>query len=95
VEQKYAQCHFVSCESANSAVELISIVGTHLGLKPSRQLSRAIVQHSLDSGPAILVLDNNLLVQQPYEPSDGFFAMRTIWLSDGMTFESIHLLIFL
>ncbi|KAJ6540565.1 hypothetical protein B0H19DRAFT_1077973 [Mycena capillaripes] len=58
VEQKYAQRHFVTCESANSAVELISIVGTHLGLEPSRQISRAIVQHFLDSGPTILVVHN-------------------------------------
>ncbi|KAJ7884449.1 P-loop containing nucleoside triphosphate hydrolase protein, partial [Mycena leptocephala] len=64
VEKKYGQCHFVSCESANSAVELISIVGTHLGLEPSRQLSRAIVQHFLDNGPAILVLDN---METPWE----------------------------
>ncbi|KAJ7738209.1 hypothetical protein B0H14DRAFT_3610893 [Mycena olivaceomarginata] len=64
VEQKYAQCHFVSCESAHSAVELISIVGTHLGLEPSRQLSRAIVQHFLENGPTILVLDN---METPWE----------------------------
>jgi ABC-type glutathione transport system ATPase component len=27
VEKKYVERHFISCESANSAVELISIVG--------------------------------------------------------------------
>ncbi|KAF8184508.1 hypothetical protein K438DRAFT_1766205 [Mycena galopus ATCC 62051] len=37
-------------------------------------------------------LHNNLFAQQPYEPSDGFFAVRTIWLSDGMTFEPVRLL---
>ncbi|KAF8147081.1 hypothetical protein K438DRAFT_488832 [Mycena galopus ATCC 62051] len=34
----------------------------------------------------------NLFAQQPYKPSDGFFAVHTIWLSDGMTFEPLHLL---
>ncbi|KAJ6473888.1 hypothetical protein C8R45DRAFT_935998 [Mycena sanguinolenta] len=34
----------------------------------------------------------NLFVQQPYESSDGLFAVCTIWLSDGMTFEPGNLL---
>ncbi|KAJ7686423.1 hypothetical protein B0H14DRAFT_2654310 [Mycena olivaceomarginata] len=33
---------------------------------------------------------SGLFAQQPYEPSDGFFVVRIIWLSDGMTFESVH-----
>jgi len=35
---------------------------------------------------------NREFAQQPYEPSDGFFAVRTIWLSNGMNFEPVHLL---
>ncbi|KAJ6477223.1 hypothetical protein DFH09DRAFT_1056595 [Mycena vulgaris] len=64
VEQKYPHCHFISCESANSGGELISIVGAHLGLEPSRQLSRAILGYFSDCGPAILVLDN---METPWE----------------------------
>jgi hypothetical protein len=43
-------------------------------------------------GPNQWAQGNSLFAQQPYEPSDGFFAVRTIWLSDGMTFERVHLL---
>jgi GTPase SAR1 family protein len=65
VEEKYLQRHFVSCESANSAAEVISIVGSYLNLPQSRGLSKTIYGHFLDRGPAILVLDN---LETPWEP---------------------------
>ncbi|KAJ7464171.1 hypothetical protein FB451DRAFT_1403533 [Mycena latifolia] len=65
IQQKYARRHFVSCESATGGVELISVIGAHLGLEPSRQLSRMITRHFWDSGPTVLVLDN---METPWEP---------------------------
>ncbi|KAJ7452938.1 P-loop containing nucleoside triphosphate hydrolase protein, partial [Mycena latifolia] len=62
--EKYNLRHFISCESANTGVELVSIIGAHLGLEPSRQLSKAIVQHFERSGPCLLVLDN---LETPWE----------------------------
>ncbi|KAJ6600258.1 hypothetical protein DFH09DRAFT_1355610 [Mycena vulgaris] len=64
VEEKYPQHHFVSCESANSAAELILIVGSYLQLPQSKGLSKAIYGHFLEGGPAILVLDN---METPWE----------------------------
>ncbi|KAJ6582623.1 hypothetical protein DFH09DRAFT_287520 [Mycena vulgaris] len=66
VEQKYPHRHFISCESANSCGELISIVGAHLGLEQSRQLSKAIFSHFSNCSPALLVLDN---METPWEPA--------------------------
>jgi KaiC/GvpD/RAD55 family RecA-like ATPase len=65
VEGKYPQRHFVSCESANSSEELISIVGSYLQLPQSKQLLKAIYGYFLDLGPAILVFDN---LETPWEP---------------------------
>ena len=65
VETQYPLHHFVSCESANSAGELVSIIGSYLQLPQSKQLSKAIYGHFLDSGPAILALDN---METPWEP---------------------------
>jgi hypothetical protein len=65
VEQKYPERHFVSCESANGAGELISIVGSYLQLPQSKGLSKAIYGYFLDHDPAILVLDN---IETPWEP---------------------------
>jgi hypothetical protein len=64
VEGKYPQRHFVSCESANGAGELISIVGLYLNLPQSKELSKAIYGYFLDCGPALLVLDN---METPWE----------------------------
>ncbi|KAJ7471105.1 P-loop containing nucleoside triphosphate hydrolase protein [Mycena latifolia] len=62
--EKYNFRHFISCESANTGVELVSIVGAHLGLEPSRQLYEAIVRHFEGSEPCLLVLDN---LETPWE----------------------------
>ncbi|KAJ7452928.1 P-loop containing nucleoside triphosphate hydrolase protein, partial [Mycena latifolia] len=62
--EKYNLRHFISCESANTGGELVSIIGAHLGLEPSRQLSKAIAQHFEGSGPCLLVLDN---LETPWE----------------------------
>ncbi|KAJ7476534.1 hypothetical protein FB451DRAFT_1460628 [Mycena latifolia] len=40
--KRYNHRHFISCESADATVDLVSIIGLHLGLEPSRQLSKAI-----------------------------------------------------
>jgi hypothetical protein len=68
LEQRYAHRHFISCESATSGAELISLVGSYLGLEQSTQLSKAIFHHFLDSGSSILVLDN---FETPWEPLPG------------------------
>ncbi|KAJ7452874.1 P-loop containing nucleoside triphosphate hydrolase protein, partial [Mycena latifolia] len=56
--EKYNLQHFISCESANISVELVAIIGAHLGLEPSSQLSKVVVQHFEGTGPCLLVLDN-------------------------------------
>jgi GTPase SAR1 family protein len=66
IEAEYPRRHFVSCESATSGPELISILGSHLGLGQSSQLSKDIFSHFLNSGPVVLVLDN---LETPWEPS--------------------------
>jgi Fe-S cluster assembly ATPase SufC len=45
VTEKYSRRIFVSCESANTCADLVSLVGSHVGLEPSEQLSKSIFQH--------------------------------------------------
>ncbi|KAJ7840478.1 P-loop containing nucleoside triphosphate hydrolase protein, partial [Mycena leptocephala] len=66
IMQRYPTQHFVSCESTNTSFELVSLLGSHLGLENSRQLSQVIVQHFQQCGPCLLVLDN---FETPWEPS--------------------------
>jgi hypothetical protein len=65
VEKQYPQRHFVSCESATSSEELISILGLYLQIPRSTGMSREIYGHFLEGGPAILMLDN---METPWEP---------------------------
>jgi hypothetical protein len=67
VERKYPHHHFISCESANGAGELISLVGLFLQLPQSRGLFKAIYGHFWECGPAILVLDN---METPWVPPE-------------------------
>jgi Cdc6-like AAA superfamily ATPase len=39
---------FVACDSATTKVELASLIGAHLGLKPGKDLTRPVIQ-SFDS----------------------------------------------
>ncbi|KAF8201050.1 hypothetical protein K438DRAFT_634293 [Mycena galopus ATCC 62051] len=63
-KKKYAFMHFISCESANTRDDLLNNnnnnnnIGLHLGLEPSRQLSKSISSHLHQSGPCLVVLDN-------------------------------------
>jgi GTPase SAR1 family protein len=66
IMQKYPIQHFMSCESTNTSFELVSMLGSHLGLENSRQLSQIIFQHFRQCGPCLLVLDN---FETPWEPS--------------------------
>ncbi|KAJ6556111.1 hypothetical protein B0H19DRAFT_1071243 [Mycena capillaripes] len=64
---KFSARHFISCESANTSVDLVIQIGLHLGLEPSPQLSKIIIVHFKQCGPCLLVLDN---FETPWEPSE-------------------------
>ncbi|KAJ7150922.1 hypothetical protein C8R43DRAFT_1191511, partial [Mycena crocata] len=58
VVSKYDRRHFISCESAFDKNQLLNIIADHLGLKPSKYLTAAIITHFVESGSTLLVLDN-------------------------------------
>ncbi|KAJ7030712.1 P-loop containing nucleoside triphosphate hydrolase protein, partial [Mycena alexandri] len=49
---------FVTCDTASSKQELTGLIGAHLGLKPGKDLTRAVLQHFSSSPPTLLILDN-------------------------------------
>jgi Cdc6-like AAA superfamily ATPase len=58
VIEKYASRHFISCESANTRDDLLASIGSHLGLEPSKQLSKTIISHLRQSESCLILLDN-------------------------------------
>jgi hypothetical protein len=68
IVSRYAQSrHFVACDSAANKVELAALVGAHLGLKPGKDLTLAVVLHFSHNPPSLLILDNLETVWEPTE----------------------------
>ncbi|KAJ7779688.1 hypothetical protein B0H16DRAFT_1300274, partial [Mycena metata] len=56
---------FVTCDTAASKTELADLIGAHLGLKPGKDLTRAILQHLSSNPHSLLILDNLETVWEP------------------------------
>ncbi|KAJ7654658.1 P-loop containing nucleoside triphosphate hydrolase protein, partial [Mycena polygramma] len=59
--------YFVACDSATTKVELAALIAVHLGLKPGKDLTGAVVQHICSGPPSLLILDNLETVWEPME----------------------------
>ncbi|KAJ7732159.1 P-loop containing nucleoside triphosphate hydrolase protein, partial [Mycena metata] len=58
---------FITCDTASSKPELAGLIGAHLGLKPGKDLTRAVLQHFSSGPPRLLILDNLETVWEPVE----------------------------
>ncbi|KAJ6506481.1 hypothetical protein DFH09DRAFT_1438443 [Mycena vulgaris] len=68
VTGKYAQHRFfVACDSTSSKDELVTLIGSHLGVKPQRNLAKVTLHHFMNSPPGLLILDN---LETLWEPTD-------------------------
>ncbi|KAJ7494036.1 P-loop containing nucleoside triphosphate hydrolase protein, partial [Mycena latifolia] len=64
---KYDCRFFIPCDSVTSDIELATLIGTHLGLKPQKDLKKPIIQYFSRSNPCLLILDN---LETPWEPRE-------------------------
>ncbi|KAJ6600281.1 P-loop containing nucleoside triphosphate hydrolase protein [Mycena vulgaris] len=68
VTGKYAQHRFfVACDSTSSKDELVTLIGAHLGLKPSKNLAKGILHHFTTNPACLLILDNLETLWEPTE----------------------------
>ncbi|KAJ7430660.1 hypothetical protein FB451DRAFT_470918 [Mycena latifolia] len=58
VSANYENRLFIACDSATTAIELAAVVGSNIGLKPGRDLTKSVVQYFARGPPCLLVLDN-------------------------------------
>jgi hypothetical protein len=65
VAAKYEHRFFIACDSAATSVEMASIIGGHIGLKPGRNSTTAVVQYFSEQPSCLLILDN---LETPWEP---------------------------
>jgi hypothetical protein len=63
--RKFEHRFFVSAEPATSSTELAALIGLHLGLNPSQDLVRPVVQYFARKPSCLLILDN---LETAWEP---------------------------
>ncbi|KAJ7169357.1 P-loop containing nucleoside triphosphate hydrolase protein [Mycena crocata] len=71
ISSKFGHRLIVSAESCMTTIDLANQVGLVVGLKPGKNLTKAVVQHFEINSPCLLVLDNLDTVWEPLESRDG------------------------
>ncbi|KAJ7493534.1 P-loop containing nucleoside triphosphate hydrolase protein, partial [Mycena latifolia] len=71
ISTKYEHRLFVACDSANSSIEIVALLGVHLGLRPGRDLTKRVLQHLSRKSSSLLVLDNLETSWEPKESRSG------------------------
>ncbi|KAF8141024.1 hypothetical protein K438DRAFT_2115246 [Mycena galopus ATCC 62051] len=68
VSAKYTEHrYFVACDSATNKIELAALIGMHLGLKPGKYITGAVVKFFTARIPSLLILNN---LETVWEPAD-------------------------
>ncbi|KAJ7103925.1 hypothetical protein C8R44DRAFT_945403 [Mycena epipterygia] len=71
VTGKYEHRFFVAADAATTSIELAAFIGSYLGLKPVKDLTRAVVQFLSRGPPCLLVLDNLETAWEPLQSRGG------------------------
>jgi hypothetical protein len=71
IAAKYESRIFVTAESAMTSIELAALIGTHLGLKAGKNLTKSVVQYFAKGPSCLLVVDNLETVWEPSETRSG------------------------
>jgi Cdc6-like AAA superfamily ATPase len=61
---------FVACTSATTKLELVNLIGAHLGLKPGKDLTQAVLRHFSKNPPSLLILDELETLWEPESSCD-------------------------
>jgi hypothetical protein len=65
IMDKHQQRFFVAAESATNSIELASQVGLAIGLKPSKDITKAVIRYFSEQSSCLLIVDN---LETPWEP---------------------------
>ncbi|KAJ7024854.1 P-loop containing nucleoside triphosphate hydrolase protein, partial [Mycena alexandri] len=58
---------FIACDGLTNKLDLTGLIGTHLGLKPGRDLTQGVLRHLSSAPPTLLVVDNLETLWDPAE----------------------------
>ncbi|KAJ7495790.1 P-loop containing nucleoside triphosphate hydrolase protein, partial [Mycena galericulata] len=65
VTANYEHRFFVPCDSATTSIEIATIIGAHLGLKPGKDLTKPMIRNLSAKETCLLILDN---LETTWEP---------------------------
>ncbi|KAJ7862610.1 hypothetical protein B0H14DRAFT_495735 [Mycena olivaceomarginata] len=68
---KFEYRFFVNAESATTSIELVALIGLHIGLDPGKNLAKAVVQYFSRAPSLLLILDNLETVWDPIQSRGG------------------------
>ncbi|KAJ7443379.1 hypothetical protein FB451DRAFT_1437614 [Mycena latifolia] len=71
ISENYETKLFVACDSATTSIEVAALVGSNIGLKPGKDLTKSVVQHFAHGPRCFLVLDNLETSWEPIESRGG------------------------
>ncbi|KAF8168602.1 P-loop containing nucleoside triphosphate hydrolase protein [Mycena galopus ATCC 62051] len=71
ISVRFEHKFFVSAEAATTSVELAALIGLHVGLKPGKDLTKAVVHYFSGKIPCLLILDNLETVWEPKQSQAG------------------------
>ncbi|KAJ7741665.1 hypothetical protein B0H16DRAFT_1564820 [Mycena metata] len=74
----HVQRFFIAANSATTSIELSALIGSYVGLRPGRDMTRSLIQYFLRAPSTLLVLDNLESAWEPMESRAGvedFLAM--------------------
>jgi SpoVK/Ycf46/Vps4 family AAA+-type ATPase len=64
---KYQHRFFITSDSAATSIELVALIGSHIGLKPGKDLTKQLVQYFATSSSCLLIVDNLETVWDPID----------------------------
>ncbi|KAJ7493490.1 hypothetical protein FB451DRAFT_1020636 [Mycena latifolia] len=68
---KYENQFFLACDSANNSIGIAALLGTHLGLKPGKDLTKPVLRYLYSRPSSLLILDNLETSWEPKESNGG------------------------
>ncbi|KAJ6481107.1 P-loop containing nucleoside triphosphate hydrolase protein, partial [Mycena sanguinolenta] len=68
---KFEERFFVSAEPATTSIELVALIGLHVGLKPGKDLTKPVIQYFTKKSSCLLILDNLETVWEPIQSRGG------------------------
>jgi hypothetical protein len=58
---------FIPCDTVSTSIQLVGLIGAHIGLKSGKDLTGPVIRHFSHGPPALLILDNLETIWEPSE----------------------------